>query len=33
MDDEALEFFAQVEAGQWKPRDPRALPSQIMKTD
>ncbi|MBB3641658.1 alpha/beta fold hydrolase [Variovorax atrisoli] len=27
------EFFAQVEAGQWKPRDPRALPSQIMKTD
>lgn len=27
------EFLAQVEAGQWKPRDPRALPSQIMKTD
>jgi pimeloyl-ACP methyl ester carboxylesterase len=27
------EFFAQVEAGQWKVRDPRALPSQIMKTD
>jgi pimeloyl-ACP methyl ester carboxylesterase len=27
------EFFAQVEAGRWKPRDPRALPGQIMKTD
>lgn len=27
------EFFAQVAAGQWKPRDPRALPGQIMKTD
>ena len=27
------EFLAQVEAGQWKPRDPRAVPSQIMKTD
>ena len=26
------EFFAQVEAGQWTPRDPRANPSQIMKT-
>ncbi|MDB5816834.1 MAG: alpha/beta hydrolase, partial [Rhizobacter sp.] len=26
------EFFAQVEAGAWKPRDPRAIPSQIMKT-
>ncbi len=27
------EFFAQVEAGQWKPRDPRAIAAQIMKTD
>jgi len=26
------EFIAQVEAGQWLPRDPRAIPSQIMKT-
>jgi pimeloyl-ACP methyl ester carboxylesterase len=26
------EFIAQVEAGQWRPRDPRAIPSQIMKT-
>lgn len=27
------EFFAQVEAGQWLPRDPRANPGQIMRTD
>jgi pimeloyl-ACP methyl ester carboxylesterase len=27
-----VEFFAQVEAGQWKVRDPRALPGQIMRT-
>jgi pimeloyl-ACP methyl ester carboxylesterase len=26
------EFIAQVEAGRWKPRDPRALPDQIMRT-
>ncbi len=26
------EFFAQVEAGQWLPRDPRAQPGQIMRT-
>jgi len=27
------EFFAQVEAGAWKPRDPRARPDQIMRTE
>ncbi|MFT0893046.1 alpha/beta fold hydrolase [Pseudochelatococcus sp. G4_1912] len=27
------EFLAQVELGQWKPRDPRANPAQIMRTD
>lgn len=27
------EFFAQVEAGKWLQRDPRALPGQIMRTD
>lgn len=26
------EFIAQVEAGQWLPRDPRAIPGQIMRT-
>lgn len=26
------EFFAQVEAGKWAKRDPRALPGQIMRT-
>jgi pimeloyl-ACP methyl ester carboxylesterase len=26
------EFLAQVEAGAWAPRDPRALPGQIMRT-
>ncbi len=26
------EFIAQVEAGQWLPRDPRAVPGQIMRT-
>ena len=26
------EFFAQVEHGMWKVRDPRALPGQVMKT-
>ena len=26
------EFLAQVEAGAWHPRDPRALPGQIMRT-
>ena len=26
------EFIAQVEAGAWAPRDPRALPGQIMRT-
>lgn len=29
----AAEFIAQVEAGQWGPRDPRADASQIMRTD
>ena len=27
------EFLAQVEAGRWRVRDPRANPSQIMRTD
>lgn len=27
------EFIAQVEAGRWLPRDPRANPAQIMRTD
>jgi pimeloyl-ACP methyl ester carboxylesterase len=27
------EFLAQVEAGRWEPRDPRADPKQIMRTD
>jgi hypothetical protein len=27
------EFIAQVEAGRWKVRDPRANPAQIMRTD
>lgn len=27
------EFLAQVEAGRWEPRDPRANPAQIMRTD
>lgn len=27
------EFFAMVEAGRWLPRDPRARPDQIMRTD
>lgn len=27
------EFIAQVEAGQWGPRDPRANPAQIMRTN
>jgi pimeloyl-ACP methyl ester carboxylesterase len=27
------EFLAQVEAGAWKPRDPRANPGQIMRTN
>ena len=27
------EFIAQVEAGRWGARDPRANPSQIMRTD
>lgn len=26
------DFFSHVEAGRWGPRDPRALPSQIMRT-
>jgi hypothetical protein len=26
------EFVAMVEAGRWLPRDPRAMPQQIMKT-
>jgi pimeloyl-ACP methyl ester carboxylesterase len=25
-------FIAQVEAGRWEPRDPRAMPAEIMKT-
>ncbi len=29
---ELAEFIAQVEAGAWKPRDPRALPEEIMRT-
>ncbi len=28
-----LEFLHAVEAGRWTPRDPRALPSEIMKTN
>ena len=27
------DFLAQVEAGHWPVRDPRAIPAQIMKTD
>jgi len=27
------EFIAQVEAGRWAPRDPRADPAQVMRTD
>jgi pimeloyl-ACP methyl ester carboxylesterase len=27
------EFIAQVEAGAWRPRDPRANPAQVMRTD
>jgi pimeloyl-ACP methyl ester carboxylesterase len=27
------EFIAQVEAGRWGPRDPRANPAQVMRTD
>jgi hypothetical protein len=27
------EFIAQVEAGRWQPRDPRADPGQIMRAD
>jgi hypothetical protein len=27
------EFIAQVEAGRWGPRDPRADPQQIMRAD
>lgn len=27
------EFFAMVEAGRWLPRDPRADPAQVMRTD
>jgi pimeloyl-ACP methyl ester carboxylesterase len=26
------EFIEQVEAGRWPPRDPRAIPAQIMRT-
>jgi pimeloyl-ACP methyl ester carboxylesterase len=26
------DFIAQVEAGRWEPRDPRAMPAEIMKT-
>jgi pimeloyl-ACP methyl ester carboxylesterase len=26
------EFIAAVEAGRWEPRDPRAIPGEIMKT-
>ncbi|MGF1612088.1 MAG: alpha/beta fold hydrolase [Kiloniellales bacterium] len=29
----AAEFFAMVEAGRWTPRDPRARPDEIMRTD
>ena len=29
----AAEFFAMVEAGRWTPRDPRARPEEIMRTD
>ena len=29
----AAEFFAMVEAGRWGPRDPRARPDQVMRTD
>ena len=27
------DFIAQVEAGRWTPRDPRANPAQVMRTD
>jgi len=27
------DFIAQVEAGRWQPRDPRANPAQVMRTD
>ncbi len=29
---QVAEFIAQVEAGRWLPRDPRAIPGQIMRT-
>jgi len=29
----AAEFFAMVEAGSWAPRDPRARPEEVMRTD
>ena len=32
FNDLLAEFFAQVEAGRWVKRDPRALPGQIMRT-
>jgi len=33
FNDVLAEFLAQVEAGRWRVRDPRANPSQIMRTD
>jgi pimeloyl-ACP methyl ester carboxylesterase len=33
FNDLLAEFLAQVEAGRWRVRDPRANPSQIMRTD
>jgi pimeloyl-ACP methyl ester carboxylesterase len=27
------DFISQVEAGRWTPRDPRANPAQVMRTD
>jgi pimeloyl-ACP methyl ester carboxylesterase len=32
FNDVLAEFLAQVETGRWTPRDPRALPGQIMRT-
>jgi pimeloyl-ACP methyl ester carboxylesterase len=33
FNDAVAEFIAAVEAGKWLPRDPRANPAQIMRTD
>lgn len=33
FNEQLAEFFAQVEAGRWGPRDPRANPDQVMRTE